>query len=90
MPDDQHPADGLIRDIRGLFDGSTFVNAIRNAWDQHMGTPPADSDNPVAAAETKANDDNAVRAANDSFRRAALNQAQAAKVRAKASGKMGR
>lgn len=94
MPDDQHPADGLINDIRGLFNGSTFVNGIRDAWDRHFGpasTPQGvDSDNPEAAAQTKANDDNAVRTANESFRQAALNQTQAAKVRAKASGKLGK
>lgn len=89
MPD-SHPADKLIDDIRGLFNGSTFVNAVRDAYDRHFGTPApqeVDSDNPVAAAQTRANDDKAVQDANESFRRAALNQTAAAKIRAKASGK---
>lgn len=87
MPD-SHPADKLIDDIRGLFNGSTFVNAVRDAFDRHFGpsTSQPDSDNPVAAAQTKANDDKAVQDATASFRQPALNMASAAKIR-KMAGK---
>lgn len=88
MPDDQHPAQGLIDTIRGIFNGETFAKGIRDAWDRHMESAPA----PASPVDNSWHD-SMVSAANASFQRAAQNKltpASASAIRAKASGKMSR
>ena len=84
MPD-QHPADGLIHSIVGLFNGDTFKQGLRDAWDQHFGNVQMPETNPEAAKQTQANNDAAVQRANQSF----LTQSQAARVRQGASTMLG-
>lgn len=88
MPDDQHPADGIVdslrNDIQGIFNGSNFVNAIRDAWDRHMGTQPSspapDKSAPLPDAWQAANQ----KAIAQQQAQSALTPASAAKIRAKA------
>lgn len=85
MPDDQHPADALIQDIRGIFNGETFAKGIRDAWDRHMQSaqsPPPDT----------SWHDSMVKQANASFQKAApgtVTPTTAAAMRAKASQRAG-
>jgi hypothetical protein len=37
MADDNHPADGLIDAIRGVFNGDNIKQSIRDAWDRTVG-----------------------------------------------------
>src|SRR6185312_5815455 len=46
MPDDQHPADGIAKAIQGIFNGDTFVQGIRDAWDRAMAPKPAPAPTP--------------------------------------------
>lgn len=85
MPDN-HPADQLIEDIRGLFNGDDIKQAIRSAFDRIV-TPAA---KPASATDPyMLHSDPDVAAANASFRQKALSDAAAAKIRAKASMKSG-
>ena len=38
---DQHPADGLIEAIKGLFNGDNIRQSIRDAYDRVTGQPAA-------------------------------------------------
>lgn len=85
MPDDSHPADGLIRDIRGIFNGDTFIQGIKDAWDRHMAQQA-----PATPPDTSFHD-SMVQAANNSFRNAAnkVTPSSAASIRSRASKAVG-
>ena len=88
MPDDQHPAQGLIDDIRGLFNGETFAKGIRDAWDRHTQATPAPAPAPQSPPR---NWDAFVQA--DAENRAAQNKVTpvaAANIRAKANKALGK
>lgn len=85
MPDDQHPADGLIQTIRGIFNGDTFAQGIKDAWDAHMHPQPAPAAEPAQTAPINW----------DAFKQAdarnrAMTAASAANVRSKAGKAMGK
>lgn len=54
MADDQHPADGLIDAIRGIFNGDNIKQSLRDAWDRTVGTalPAASSHAPTKPMAT--------------------------------------
>lgn len=83
MPDDQHPAQPLIDDIRGIFNGDTFAKGIRDAWDRHMNPAPT-----PAPADTSYHD-SLVKAANASFQNK-VTPAAASNIRAKANKALGK
>ena len=89
MPDDQHPADGLIDDIRGLFNGQTFIKGIRDAYDRHFGKPqPAQSSDPNKDPYVRQEQADALKSFQDAAQKN-LTAAAAAKIRAKANQRLG-
>ena len=80
---DEHPADQLLETIKGLFTGDAIKQSIRDAWDRTTGNSSQPDSKPAQQADA-----GMVAAANQSFRdaanKAALSDAQAAKIRAKA------
>lgn len=88
MADDQHPAQPLIDDIRGLFNGETFAKGIRDAWDRHMNPTAA----PTPAPQSPPINWQAFQDA-DARNRAAQNKvtpAAASNIRAKANKVLGK
>ena len=81
-----HPADSFIDDIKqhigGMFDGSTVVKGIRDAWDKHFGSKPATPAQPAAVPLPSAWDQ-----ANQQATQQALSPASAAKIRSRVKGK---
>lgn len=87
MSDDQHPADGLIDAIRGVFNGDNVKQALRDAWDRHFGsqqaTPAATPSQPVPSAMQYAPNAEQQQQINQER---GLSPAAAAQIRAKRAG----